>query len=97
MPKCLLLRRIAATSVATRVAAEFRCTLGSTVGYAIRFKKVTSTETCIKYMTAGVLLREAISDPELRSYSIIMIDEAHERSLPTDFLLGLLKQVSSPL
>lgn len=65
-------------SVAKRVAEEVGCRLGQEVGYTIRFEDCTSPETKIKYMTDGMLLREALVDPELRKYSVIMLDEAHE-------------------
>ena len=68
------------------------CNLGEEVGYSIRFEDVTSHKTRIKYMTDGMLVREALMDPLLRRYSIIMLDEAHERGLYTDILMGLLKK-----
>lgn len=68
------------------------CILGEEVGYTIRFEDVTSPKTRIKYMTDGMLLREALMDPLLRRYSVIMLDEAHERGLYTDILMGLLKK-----
>ncbi|CAO2829438.1 unnamed protein product [Amaranthus hypochondriacus] len=86
-------RRVAAVSVARRVAQEMGVRLGEEVGYAIRFEDRTSSETLIKYLTDGVLLRESLSDPELRSYSVIILDEAHERSLNMDILMGLLKRL----
>lgn len=86
-------RRVAATSVAARVAEEMGCKLGEAVGYSIRFEDVTTTETRIKFMTDGMLLREALVDPLLSRYSVIMVDEAHERSLSTDVLLGVLKKI----
>lgn len=64
------------------------------MGYAIRFEDCTSERTVIKYMTDGILLRESLRDPELDSYSAIIMDEAHERSLSTDVLFGLLREVS---
>ncbi|XP_057529036.1 probable pre-mRNA-splicing factor ATP-dependent RNA helicase DEAH4 [Amaranthus tricolor] len=88
-------RRVAAVSVARRVAQEMGVRLGEEVGYAIRFEDRTSSETLIKYLTDGVLLRESLSDPELRSYSVIILDEAHERSLNMDILMGLLKRLIS--
>lgn len=90
---CTQPRRVAAMSVAKRVADEVGCNVGDTVGYAIRFEDVTSPKTRIKYMTDGVLLRETLRDRDLDSYSAIIIDEAHERSLQTDVLLGLLRQI----
>jgi ATP-dependent RNA helicase DDX35 len=86
-------RRVAATTVAVRVAEEMRCQLGQEVGYSIRFEDVTSAKTRIKFLTDGLLLREALVDPLLSRYSVIMVDEAHERSLSSDILLGLLKKI----
>lgn len=63
------------------------------VGYTIRFEDCTSPETVIKYMTDGMLLRECLIDPDLTQYAIIMLDEAHERTIHTDVLFGLLKKV----
>lgn len=90
---CTQPRRVAAMSVAKRVADEVGCPLGDFVGYAIRFEDVTSNKTRIKYMTDGVLLRESLREPDLDHYSAIIIDEAHERSLQTDVLLGLLRRI----
>lgn len=84
---------MAATTVATRVAEEMDCKLGEEVGYSIRFEDLTSAKTRIKFLTDGLLLREALADPLLSRYSIIMVDEAHERSLSTDILLGILKKI----
>lgn len=89
---CTQPRRVAAMSVAKRVAEEFGCRLGQEVGYTIRFEDCTSPETVIKYMTDGMLLRECLVDLDLKSYSVIMLDEAHERTIHTDVLFGLLKQ-----
>ncbi|XP_061460686.1 probable ATP-dependent RNA helicase DHX40 isoform X3 [Rhineura floridana] len=86
-------RRVAATSVAQRVAEEMGCPLGSVVGYQVRFDECVSEETLIKYMTDGCLLRQILADPHLARYSIVILDEAHERSLSTDILFGLLKQM----
>ena len=91
---CTQPRRVAAVSVAKRVADEVGCELGSRVGYAIRFEDVTSESTRIKYMTDGVLLREALNDFELEKYSAVIMDEAHERSVNTDVLFGILKRVA---
>jgi pre-mRNA-splicing factor ATP-dependent RNA helicase DHX38/PRP16 len=88
---CTQPRRVAAVSVAKRVSEEMACDLGKLVGYAIRFEDQTSEETIIKYMTDGVLLRESLNDPDLDQYSSIIMDEAHERSLNTDVLFGILK------
>jgi pre-mRNA-splicing factor ATP-dependent RNA helicase DHX38/PRP16 len=90
---CTQPRRVAAMSVAKRVSEEFGCDLGKEVGYAIRFEDCTSSETLIKYMTDGVLLRETLRDSDLDEYSAIIMDEAHERSLHTDVLFGILKKV----
>lgn len=79
--------------MAARVAEEMRCQLGEQVGYSIRFEDVTSARTKIKFLTDGMLLREALVDPLLTRYSVIMVDEAHERSLSSDVLLGLLKKI----
>ncbi|CAH2215945.1 jg21372 [Pararge aegeria aegeria] len=89
---CTQPRRVAAMSVAKRVAEEFGCRLGQEVGYTIRFEDCTSPDTVIKYMTDGMLLRECLMDLDLKSYSVIMLDEAHERTIHTDVLFGLLKQ-----
>lgn len=95
---CTQPRQIAAQTVAARVAEEMRVTLGTQVGYSIRFDEVaTRGVTKIKYLTDGVLLREMMADPLLSSYSVIMVDEAHERSIATDILLGLLKKVCIPM
>ena len=84
---------MAATTVATRVAEEIGCKLGEEVGYSIRFEDLTSAKTRIKFLTDGLLLREALTDPLLSRYSVIMVDEAHERSMSTDVLLGVLKKI----
>ncbi|SPJ85593.1 related to ATP-dependent RNA helicase [Fusarium torulosum] len=86
-------RRVAATTVAVRVAEEIGCELGKEVGYSIRFEDVTSASTKIKFLTDGLIIREALVDPLLTRYSVIMVDEAHERSISTDVLLGLLKKI----
>lgn len=79
--------------MATRVADEMGCKLGEEVGYSIRFEDLTSAKTQIKFLTDGLLIREALADPLLSRYAVIMVDEAHERSLSTDILLGLLKKI----
>ncbi|KAK1239453.1 hypothetical protein MKX07_008941 [Trichoderma sp. CBMAI-0711] len=86
-------RRVAATTVALRVADEVGCEIGKEVGYSIRFEDVTSSATKIKFLTDALLIREALADPLLSRYSVIMVDEAHERSISTDILLGLLKKI----
>ncbi|XP_078278402.1 putative ATP-dependent RNA helicase DHX40 isoform X2 [Rhinoraja longicauda] len=86
-------RRVAAISVALRVAEEMGCNPGRTVGYQVRFDDCTSEDTTIKYMTDGCLLREILHDPGLNRYSVVVLDEAHERSLSTDILFGLLKSL----
>nr|XP_034995860.1 probable ATP-dependent RNA helicase DHX40 [Zootoca vivipara] len=86
-------RRVAATSVAQRVAEEMDCPLGSIVGYQVRFDECVSEDTSIRYMTDGCFLRQILADPHLTKYSIVILDEAHERSLSTDILFGLLKQM----
>ncbi|CAD5218685.1 unnamed protein product [Bursaphelenchus okinawaensis] len=92
---CTQPRRVAAMSVAKRVSEEMNVELGKECGYAIRFEDCTSDDTVIKYMTDGILLRECLGDPELEQYSCIIMDEAHERSLNTDVLFGLLREVVS--
>ncbi|GEQ70695.1 hypothetical protein JCM33374_g4374 [Metschnikowia sp. JCM 33374] len=91
---CTQPRRVAAMSVAKRVADEMDVELGEEVGYSIRFENKTSAKTILKYMTDGMLLREAMEDHNLSRYSCIILDEAHERTLSTDILMGLLKQVT---
>ncbi|KAL6719541.1 DEAH-box ATP-dependent RNA helicase prp43 [Lecanora helva] len=91
---CTQPRRVAAMSVAQRVANEMDVELGEEVGYNIRFEDVTSQKTILKYMTDGMLLREAMNDNNLNRYSTIILDEAHERTLATDTLMGLLKEVA---
>ncbi|CAH8390153.1 unnamed protein product [Eruca vesicaria subsp. sativa] len=86
-------RRIAAMSIAERVAEESDVELGQRVGYSIRFDDCTSSTTRLKLMTDGFLLREALVDPLLSRYSVIVVDEAHERTVDTDVLLALLKDV----
>uniref|UniRef100_A0A8C3B2W8 DEAH-box helicase 8 n=1 Tax=Cyclopterus lumpus TaxID=8103 RepID=A0A8C3B2W8_CYCLU len=89
---CTQPRRVAAMSVAKRVSEEYGCRLGQEVGYTIRFEDCTSTETVIKYMTHGMLQRECLLDADMSLYSLIMLDEAHERTIHTDVLFGLLKK-----
>lgn len=91
---CTQPRRVAAMSVAARVAVERGCKLGAEVGYSIRFEDCTSDETRVKYLTDGMLLREFLSTPDLAPYSVMMVDEAHERTLHTDVLFGLAKDVA---
>jgi ATP-dependent helicase HrpA len=88
-------RRIAAFGVSSRIAFEMKAELGRLVGYKIRFDDKTSAHTQIKIMTDGILLEELRSDPLLKKYSIIIVDEAHERSLNIDFILGLLKEITA--
>lgn len=88
---CTQPRRVAAITVAQRVAAEMGVGVGELVGYSVRFDDSTSKNTKIKYLTDGMLIREAILDPSLYRYSVIFVDEAHERTVNTDVLLGLLK------
>ncbi|CUM67886.1 uncharacterized protein PRCAT00005597001 [Priceomyces carsonii] len=91
---CTQPRRVAATSVAKRVSEEVGCKLGEEVGYTIRFEDRTGPHTRIKYMTDGMLEREALNDPLMNKYSIIMLDEAHERTISTDILFSLLKKAA---
>lgn len=89
---CTQPRRVAAMSVAKRVAEEVGCKLGEEVGYLVRFDDMTSPSTRIKYMTDGMLQREILMDPDMKRYSVIMLDEAHERTIATDVLFALLKK-----
>ncbi len=86
-------RRLAARAVATRLAEELRVTPGEAVGYKVRFSEQTGADTYIKVMTDGILLAECHHDPDLNQYDTLIIDEAHERSLNIDFLLGYLKRL----
>ncbi|KZT19970.1 P-loop containing nucleoside triphosphate hydrolase protein [Neolentinus lepideus HHB14362 ss-1] len=86
-------RRVAATSLAARVAAEQGTTLGGLVGYSVRFDEVAGPDMRIKYMTDGMLVRELLSDPLLTRYSVVVVDEAHERTLRTDLLITKLKTI----
>ena len=86
-------RKIAATAIAEYVSDQLGGVLGKVVGYKVRFDNLTERQTAIKFVTNGVLLREIQNDPQLKKYSIIVIDEAHERSLEIDLLLGLIKKL----
>ena len=86
-------RRVAAVTVARRVAWERGVRIGDEVGYSVRFEEFSSSKTRIKYLTDGVLLRETLKDPLLSKYGVVILDEAHERSLNTDILFGLLKTI----
>jgi ATP-dependent helicase HrpA len=86
-------RRIAASSVAKRIAEELKTPLGEVVGYKVRFQDRLSKDASVKLMTDGILLAETQNDPLLEAYDTIIIDEAHERSLNIDFLLGYLRQI----
>lgn len=91
---CTQPRRVAAMSVAARVADEMGVKVGNEVGYSIRFEDSTSDKTVLKYMTDGMLLREFMTEPDLGGYAAIMIDEAHERTVHTDILLALVKDLA---
>ncbi|MGB1557662.1 MAG: helicase-related protein, partial [Oceanococcaceae bacterium] len=86
-------RRLAARTLAERIATEMQCAVGTAVGWQVRFAQALSAETCVKLVTDGVLLSELRHDPKLRRYDTIIIDEAHERSLNIDFLLGCLHRL----
>lgn len=88
---CTQPRRVAATSIAARVADEMDCKLGGIVGYSVRYDDQTSNETKLIYMTDGLLLRDFVTDPLINKYGIVIIDEAHERGVNSDIILGLLK------
>lgn len=88
-------RRVAATTLATRVSQEAKSPLGKLVGYSIRFEDVTSEHTKIKFLTDGMLLREAVIDEKLLNYTVIILDEAHERTVHTDVLLGIVKKAQA--
>lgn len=94
---CTQPRRVAAMSVAGRVAEEMDVVLGQQVGYTIRFEDMTSAVTVLKYMTDGMLLRECMSDPLMENYSIILLDEAHERTVATGKILEVLTVVVTEL
>lgn len=85
-------RRVAVTTVCRRVAAELGCDVGDTVGYAMRFEKMCGDTTAVKFVTDGYLIREAVGDPGLAEYRVVILDEAHERSLETDVACGLAKR-----
>ena len=91
--ECTQPRRITATSVATRVYQKMGVKLRHGVGYSICFEDCTSYKTVLKYMTDGMLLLEIVIEPSLESYSVLIVDEAHERTLSTDILFGLLKDL----
>ena len=94
--KCIAItqpRRVAAISVAKRVAEEMKARVGGLVGYSVRFDECTSAETRIKYMTDGMLLKECLTDRTLANYGVVMLDEAHERTIHTDVLFGLMKEI----
>ena len=93
MVACTQPRRVAAMSVATRVAEELDVSLGAEVGYSIRFEDCVTDRTIMKYCTDGMLLREAMNAPLLDQYGVLILDEAHERTLATDILMGLIKVI----
>ncbi|XP_073225161.1 probable pre-mRNA-splicing factor ATP-dependent RNA helicase DEAH2 [Cicer arietinum] len=93
MIACTQPRRVAALSVSRRVAEEMDVSIGEEVGYSIRFEDCNSARTVLKYLTYDMFLREAMTDPLLERYKVIILDEAHERTLATDVLFGLLKEV----
>jgi ATP-dependent RNA helicase DHX33 len=86
-------RRVAATSLAARVSAEQGKPLGTLVGYSVRFDERVGPDTRIKYLTDGMLVREMMNDPLLTRYHVILVDEAHERTLRTDIVLASLKRI----
>jgi ATP-dependent RNA helicase DHX33 len=86
-------RKVAATSLAARVALERHSTVGGVVGYSVRFDERSGPDTRIKYMTDGMIVRELLSDPLLSKYSVVVVDEAHERTLRTDLLIANLKTI----
>lgn len=88
---CTQPRRVAAVTISQRVALERNSVIGNEVGYSIRFEDKSTASTRLKYVTDGVLLREIINNPKLSNYGVIILDEAHERSLQTDILMGLLR------
>ncbi|GAA5968713.1 hypothetical protein JCM3765_003420 [Sporobolomyces pararoseus] len=90
---CTQPRRVAATSLASRVSTEVGCQLGSLVGYTVRFDDRSTSKTRLKYSTDGALLAEMLGDKDLENYDVVVLDEAHERSLRTDMLMGFLKDI----
>lgn len=86
-------RRVAAITLAARVSAEVGCELGQVVGYTVRFDDCSSRQTRLKYLTDGTLLAEMLGDRDLEAYEVVIVDEAHERTLRTDMVLGFLKDV----
>lgn len=86
-------RRVAAINLATRVAQETQSRVGDTIGYSVRFDHKLSSKTKCKYVTDGMLLRELVSDKQLKNYDTVIIDEAHERTVLTDLLIGFLKEL----
>ncbi|MES1921744.1 ATP-dependent RNA helicase [Bonamia ostreae] len=86
-------RRVAAVTVASRVASEMKSALGEKVGYKIRFEDTTSSQTKIQFMTDGMLVRDYMADSSLKKYSVVIIDEAHERTLNTEILFALIKKL----
>ena len=85
-------RRVAAISVAQRVAEEMNTTVGDEVGYHIRFEDKSSDQTVIKFFTDGMLVRQMMQDPLLENFSVVMVDDIHEATIYTDIILGLLKK-----
>lgn len=88
-------RRVAAVALAKRVAQEMKCKLGEKVGYKVRFEDVTTPATKIKFVTDGILLREAISDRLLKDYCVVILDEVHERTINIDVLFGLVREAQT--
>lgn len=86
-------KRVAAISLASRVAQELKTDLGYLVGYSVRFEDRSCEKTKIRFMTDGMLLRETLNDPDLTKYQVIILDEAHERSVQTDILFTLVKEI----